>query len=487
MFSDSGPLLSANERFIRSGELLSRSNFIEVSQLGKSRFSSVFHVRSASTQREYAMKLISMSVMARMNIFPQLEREISTLLRCDSERVVRLLGGWEEGDSFVLLFELAETDLYERLAQQGVFTEREAANVLRDVASALAYIHSQKPPILHRDLKPENVLLVGGQWKLADFGWSNSLDQAGNTFCGTFDYQAPEMINGGEQSEKLDIWGLGVMIFELLQGRPPFSPEREPGNTRFQAKLTERNILAGKIDFEGKFSPEAEHAIRIMTAPNPRHRPSALECLALPFFQKYTNITCIPNGQLSSKQPFAADKNEESEKRLNEASLRIAALEAEQRKLLEEKRHFLENETKQLNEIETLNRYLLARNQQCASLTNTLNGISTIISDHQRRNSPYNPNIPPLILTPSEIEQSLRQILSQSDDQGQSTDSSAKSSFECELPRSQSLANFSTLSSFSAPSYIKLSSEKHSSFVRADPINPAIFHNMVKNINQFSK
>lgn len=77
---------------------------------------------------------------------------------------------------------------------------------------------------MHRDLKSENVLLNNKIVKLIDFGWSNLFDDYRNTFCGTPDYLCPEMIKGTGHDEKLDIWGLGIIMFELLQGKPPFTP-----------------------------------------------------------------------------------------------------------------------------------------------------------------------------------------------------------------------------------------------------------------------
>ena len=93
------------------------------------------------------------------------------------------------------------------------------------IVDAIIYLHKMDPPILHRDLKPENVLFHDSVIKLADFGWSNLTDDFRNTYCGTPDYLCPEMIMGTGHNEKLDVWTLGVLMFELLHGRPPFTPK----------------------------------------------------------------------------------------------------------------------------------------------------------------------------------------------------------------------------------------------------------------------
>ena len=90
--------------------------------------------------------------------------------------------------------------------------------------SGLNYLHYHK--IIHRDLKPENLLLSDkGNIKIADFGWAgvkDQIDSMKSTFCGTFDYMAPEIMLNKPYDEKIDSWALGVLLYELTQGYPPF-------------------------------------------------------------------------------------------------------------------------------------------------------------------------------------------------------------------------------------------------------------------------
>lgn len=93
---------------------------------------------------------------------------------------------------------------------------------------ALQYTHSKG--IIHRDIKPENILMdVNGSLKLADFGWSNffmpNSKDLRETFCGTLDYIAPEMLEKKHKHDhNVDIWAVGVLTYELLTGMAPFSP-----------------------------------------------------------------------------------------------------------------------------------------------------------------------------------------------------------------------------------------------------------------------
>lgn len=79
------------------------------------------------------------------------------------------------------------------------------------------------PPIIHRDLKLENILFFNGILKIIDFGSSSEMLDFRSTFIGTPTYLAPEIIQGTNYTEKVDIWCLGVIFYELLHGRPPFS------------------------------------------------------------------------------------------------------------------------------------------------------------------------------------------------------------------------------------------------------------------------
>lgn len=88
------------------------------------------------------------------------------------------------------------------------------------------YLHDND--ILHRDIKPENLLVNhANQIKISDFGWSIQAKEPCATLCGTLDYLAPEMLSGSRYLESVDIWSIGVLTYELLYGRPPFTADSE--------------------------------------------------------------------------------------------------------------------------------------------------------------------------------------------------------------------------------------------------------------------
>ena len=297
MPKDMESILTRNKSFVDSGEKLTRSNFVELSSLGSGTFAKVLRVTSLSTGKQFAMKVISMPKIKNLKLLGQLRKEISTLSRCEHENIIHLFASFEEDDHTYLIQELAQCSLFEKMLEERRFSEEKVAAIARDVAKALAYLHSLTPAILHRDLKPENVLLLGGKWKLGDFGWSSTAEGFRNTYCGTSEYLAPEMIRGSGHCEKLDVWTLGVLTFELLEGRTPFMPRERHADRRVAAKMMESKILEGTIEFRKTFSPVARQAIRAMLAVSPSERPSAAEVLAMPFFASKEPS----NGDLNSK------------------------------------------------------------------------------------------------------------------------------------------------------------------------------------------
>jgi serine/threonine protein kinase len=97
----------------------------------------------------------------------------------------------------------------------------EAAEYLKDVVEALTYMHDRS--IAHRDIKPENIVLTTERVaKLCDFGWSALVESSRKTYCGTFDYAPPEILQHKKYDESVDIWCIGVLTFEILTGHVPF-------------------------------------------------------------------------------------------------------------------------------------------------------------------------------------------------------------------------------------------------------------------------
>jgi serine/threonine protein kinase len=156
------------------------------------------------------------------------------------------------------------------------------ASVMKDLISAVYYLHNMKPIIIHRDIKPENVLLdENSRAYLTDFGWSNYVQsfKRRTTVCGTPLYLPPEMVNETSHDEKADIWCIGVLLFELSTGRVPFEGR--------DLETVKANILRLNITWPREIDPEVKDLISQILRLNPKSRLSIEEILSHSFFTKY--------------------------------------------------------------------------------------------------------------------------------------------------------------------------------------------------------
>ncbi|MEV0636824.1 serine/threonine-protein kinase [Streptomyces sp. NPDC050619] len=177
-----------------------------------------------------AIKVLKEELASDADIVMRFLRERSVLLRLTHPNIVRVRDLVVEGDLLALVMDLVEgPDLHRYLRENGPFTPVGAALLTAQIADALAASHADG--VVHRDLKPANVLLKqnGGQMHpmLTDFGIARLADSPGLTrtheFVGTPAYIAPESAEGRPQTSAVDVYGAGILMYELVTGRPPFS------------------------------------------------------------------------------------------------------------------------------------------------------------------------------------------------------------------------------------------------------------------------
>lgn len=166
---------------------------------------------------------------------PNVQAEVSILQSLDHPYIVKLLDVFvHPGKAVYLVMELLQGgDLFDRIVHKGRYSELESRRIMRRMLAALYYLHHERD-IVHRDLKPENILCVSKSdditVKLTDFGLAKSITEDGlKTFCGTPQYFAPEVLSRrtsiegtGRYGKEADMWSLGVILYILISGTPPF-------------------------------------------------------------------------------------------------------------------------------------------------------------------------------------------------------------------------------------------------------------------------
>ncbi|KAG1668156.1 hypothetical protein FOA52_005148 [Chlamydomonas sp. UWO 241] len=201
-----------------------REDFDVGRPLGKGRFGIVYQAREKSSGFLVVLKVVSKPHVLASGFEHQVRREIEIQGNLRHPNILRLYGFFSDAKKIYLILEYAAGgELFQHLRQCGPLDERTAAGYVLQLARALVHCHARR--VWHRDLKPENLLLAAnGDLKLSDFGWAvHAPNSRRRTLCGTVDYLAPEMVEGREHDGGVDVWGLGILAFELLTGRTPFN------------------------------------------------------------------------------------------------------------------------------------------------------------------------------------------------------------------------------------------------------------------------
>ena len=276
------------------------TDFTIIKILGEGTFSKVYLARHNQTQVEYAIKAIDKRNQDNIDEKDYFKREAEIMYRINHPNIVKLYAHFEDNTYCYFIMEyMSGGNAYSLVPKHGIrkISSQMTASILKDIISATYYLHHMTPPIVHRDIKPENVLINSEmKAKLTDFGWSNYLNKSHMkrmTLCGTPVYLAPELVNNIGHDHRVDIWCIGVLMFELLTGQPPWMGE--------SVETLKYNIARMKIRWHKNMDPDAVDLIKKTLRYNPEERISLRNMLMHPFFTKYfpdaVNSLIRPDGK----------------------------------------------------------------------------------------------------------------------------------------------------------------------------------------------
>mmetsp|Transcript_3983 Transcript_3983/g.9353 ORF Transcript_3983/g.9353 Transcript_3983/m.9353 type:complete len:433 (-) Transcript_3983:322-1620(-) len=267
------------------------SDLVFAKRLGKGYFGEVWECRRVAPTgnpkadaKPMAVKKVPLSILKQHNLTDQMDREIGILRSLRHPFIVQMHFDFRDHTHVYLGMEFAEGGgMFDLLSKSGKFSLEVSAQYFYEVCDALEYLHTRPEKVIHRDIKPENILLdKEGHVKLADFGWSNKMEQNAAfraTFCGTPDYLAPEMIRGEGHNESLDMWEMGVLLYEMTVGKSPFgSPSQE---------TTCRLILRCDLRFPSGMNPDAQDLIKGLCKLRPDERLTAAQAKRHEFVAKF--------------------------------------------------------------------------------------------------------------------------------------------------------------------------------------------------------
>merc|ERR1711988_1698064 len=237
----------------------SLKDFEILDTLGTGSFGRVRLVKYTGDNMYYALKILKKSEVIYLKQVDHIKTEKQILEQISHPFVVNLRGSFQDERNLYLLMEyVIGGEFFSHLRRAGRFPNDTARYYAAQISLVFEYLHSLS--ILYRDLKPENLLLdKNGNCKVTDFGFAKQVEYRTWTLCGTPEYLAPEIILSKGHGKAVDWWALGILIYEMLAGYPPFYDEDPLG--------IYQKILEGKIKFPWHFDRHSKDLIKkLLTA-----------------------------------------------------------------------------------------------------------------------------------------------------------------------------------------------------------------------------
>lgn len=267
---------------------LTINDFDLLKVIGKGSFGKVMQVRKKDTGRIYALKTIRKAHIVSRSEVTHTLAERTVLAQVNNPFIVPLKFSFQNSEKLYLVLAFVNGgELFYHLQREGRFNEERSRFYAAELLCALEHLHQFN--VIYRDLKPENILIdYVGHIALCDFGLCKlnmAEGETTNTFCGTPEYLAPELLLGHGYQKTVDWWTLGVLLYEMLSGLPPFYSENT--NEMYQ------KILSDPLRFGDEISPDARSLLTGLLTRDPQQRlgvAGAETIKSHPFFAKHIDF-----------------------------------------------------------------------------------------------------------------------------------------------------------------------------------------------------
>lgn len=244
-------------------------DFETLKVLGKGGFGKVMQVAKKDTNRIYAMKVIRKEHVVERNEIDHTLAEKNVLATINHPYIINLKFAFQTEDKLYLVLDFINGgELFYHLQREKRFSEKRAKFYAAEIVLALEYLHELG--IIYRDLKPENLLLDGmGHICMTDFGLCKTGLGVGDkttTFCGSLEYLAPEILsnNTSGYDKAVDWWSLGILLYEMMAGLPPFYSQDQ--------NVMARQILEQKLTFPAEFGDPVKDLLTKLLQRDPSKR-----------------------------------------------------------------------------------------------------------------------------------------------------------------------------------------------------------------------
>ena len=245
--------------------------------IGKGGFCTVYKTTFKETKKVYALKVIDKSILNNEEQIKNIVNEINIMNELDSPNLLRLITNFEDENRIYIILPLCSNGQLYDIIHKPIRKIKESVikKYLYQSIEAINYLHKKK--IIHRDIKPENILIDNDDNALlSDYGIATHCKEGEtrNTYCGTDEYLAPEVIRGEPYDERIDVWAIGILIYECVSpsGKTPFNKldflERTKDNKEYLIK-TDKQL---KIKYDNDFNPVAKNLIEKILKIDPKER-----------------------------------------------------------------------------------------------------------------------------------------------------------------------------------------------------------------------